>query len=142
MRKIKILLEKNYDEFIALVEDFYSKNHPTRKSKTHCTVYVGDKIYNNNNFQETYIQFLMDFNKFLSDDTLLKILGKSCTFSLKDVNVKAKDQGYFLLLDKRFFINVKTNTSTKIRHIKNIANYLNLEIDMVEEVPDKCLPHQ
>lgn len=131
MEKLNVLLENYPQDLIEVINDLYEKKFPkkVKKPKSFCKLKVGDKIYNYDNFQDAYIEFLTDFNRFLNDETLLTLLGKYSTFSLSKVNNKAKEQGYFKLIDNRFYVNVKSSTRRKFKHISNIGDFLCLAFE-------------
>lgn len=128
MKKINVLLENYPDDLMEVVETLYREKFP-KKSKSFCIIKVGDIEYDNRNFQDTYIEFLTDFHKFLSNESLSKILGTTYAKSLDKVKIKAKDEGYFKLIDNKFYINVKSSTSKKLSHILKISDYLRLDLD-------------
>lgn len=129
--QIKNIYQSNKEDIIKLIVDLYNLRYAKkRKEKDHYELIVGDKVYHNNSFQTTYLQFIKDFNKFLSDETIINSLGKSSAFTLTSVKVKAKEQGYFHKIDNRFYVNTKTSTERKIKHIKTIADHLKLKVDL------------
>lgn len=131
MEKLNVLLENYPQDLMELINNLYEEKFPkkSKKPKSFCKIQVGNKIYDDYNFQDTYIEFLTDFNKFLSDETLSKLLGKYLTFSLTDVKNKAKEQGHFRLIDNRFYVNVKSSTRRKFKHISNIGDFLCLAFE-------------
>lgn len=140
MEKLDVLLENYPQDLMEVINNLYKEKYPTKPKnpKSFCVIKVGDKIYDNQNFQDTYIEFLTDFNKFLSDETLSKSMGKYMTFSLSDVKNKAKEQGHFRLIDNRFYVNVKSSTRRKFKHISDIGDFLCLafEFEFFEPMMD------
>ena len=135
MDKFKILLENDYDEVMTIMNDLYEKKYPRkspRVTKNPYKVRVGDRVYCNKNFQDTYLEFLNDISKFFSEKTISNIMGKCCTFHLEDVTIKAKDLGCFFPINDRYHVNVKSLTDRKISHMQKMADYLGMTIEFEE----------
>ena len=130
MIKIKKLLDEHYDEFMDMVDFFYDEKYPSKKPKTICFLTVLGKKYNSKIFVNNYREFLHDLSTMVGGKVFKHILGRFAEFDPNDFPNSTRKTKQYENINNVFYLSTYTTTETKINHVKDLCEFLDIKIEL------------
>jgi len=131
-------LKKNQDEFNKLVADFLlqkitkeeteSPTYKQKAPKTICHFTVLGKKYNSNIFSDNYTSFIQDISNLHDYKFFSKNMGSVVRQKIEDFSENARKHSIHPLKNGGYF-SCHTSTETKMGHIKQICENLNIPVE-------------
>jgi hypothetical protein len=130
MEKIIKLLQEHNEEFTQMVNQFYNEKYPSKKSKKICKFKVNGKYYGSNITANNYREFLNDLTQTIGGNVFKKVLGNFVKFNSSDFSSSIKLKNQYDNINDVFYVSTYTDTDTKIKHITELCQYLDIPLEM------------
>lgn len=127
MQKLQQLIEKCPDELFEIVNKLYDEKFPKKKkkSKTIFKFKVLGKKYDSNITTKNYISFITDISKIHPYEMFEQCIHEYY-LSKHDLVLKQSQK-----INDNFYVSGYSSTEVKIRHIMNICDLLEINLEML-----------